>query len=69
MALFKDVDAIIAPSTRRCHRARPSASKTFTLDGVHIAGTTPDLGIYTQPISFIGLPVVAVPVLAQELLP
>ena len=35
--------------------------QTFWLDGVEVP-VRPNLGIYTQPISFIGLPVVAVPV-------
>ena len=35
--------------------------QTFTLDGVELP-VRPNLGIFTQPISFIGLPVVAVPV-------
>ena len=35
--------------------------KTFVLDGVELP-VRPNIGIYTQPISFIGLPVVAVPV-------
>src|SRR5262249_14663817 len=40
--------------------------KTFVLDGVELA-VRANLGIYTQPISFIGLPVVAVPVPLQPL--
>jgi aspartyl-tRNA(Asn)/glutamyl-tRNA(Gln) amidotransferase subunit A len=35
--------------------------QTFTLDGVELP-VRANMGIYTQPISFIGLPVVAVPV-------
>jgi aspartyl-tRNA(Asn)/glutamyl-tRNA(Gln) amidotransferase subunit A len=35
--------------------------KTLVLDGVELP-LRPNIGIYTQPISFIGLPVVAVPV-------
>ena len=35
--------------------------KTLVLDGVELP-VRPNLGIFTQPISFIGLPVVAVPV-------
>jgi Asp-tRNA(Asn)/Glu-tRNA(Gln) amidotransferase A subunit family amidase len=35
--------------------------KTFMLEGVEFP-VRPNLGIYTQPISFIGLPVVAAPV-------
>jgi aspartyl-tRNA(Asn)/glutamyl-tRNA(Gln) amidotransferase subunit A len=35
--------------------------QTFTLDGAELS-VRANLGIHTQPISFIGLPVVAVPV-------
>jgi aspartyl-tRNA(Asn)/glutamyl-tRNA(Gln) amidotransferase subunit A len=59
LALFKDVDAILAPATP-C--AAPAiGQQTFMLDGVETP-VRANLGIYTQPISFIGLPVVAVPV-------
>lgn len=59
LRLFADVDAIIAPATP-C--AAPFlGQKLFTLDGVDMP-VRPNLGIFTQPISFIGLPVVAVPV-------
>jgi 1-carboxybiuret hydrolase len=34
---------------------------TFVLDGVELP-VRPNMGVHTQPISFIGLPVVAVPV-------
>ncbi|MGB8118123.1 MAG: AtzE family amidohydrolase, partial [Pseudolabrys sp.] len=40
--------------------------QTFTLGGVELP-VRPNLGLYTQPISFIGLPVVAVPVPLQPL--
>ena len=59
LALFEDVDAIIAPATP-C-TAPLIGQQTFTLDGVEMP-VRANLGIYTQPISFIGLPVVAVPV-------
>jgi len=57
--LFGEVDVILAPATPS--PAPAIGQQTFVLDGV----TTPvraNLGIFTQPISFIGLPVVAVPV-------
>ena len=57
--LFKEVDAILAPSTP-C-TAPLIGQQTFMLDGAEVA-VRANLGIYTQPISFIGLPVVAVPV-------
>ena len=57
--LFKDVDAIIAPSTP-C-TAPLIGQQNFVLDGVEMP-VRPNMGLYTQPISFIGLPVAAVPV-------
>jgi len=59
LALFEKYDAILAPATP-C-TAPKLGQQTFTLDGVEMA-VRPNLGLYTQPISFIGLPVVAVPV-------
>jgi aspartyl-tRNA(Asn)/glutamyl-tRNA(Gln) amidotransferase subunit A len=59
MALFDSVDAILAPATP-CIAPR-IGEKTFVLDGVEMP-VRPNIGIYTQPISFIGLPVIAVPV-------
>jgi 1-carboxybiuret hydrolase len=59
LELFEKVDAILAPATP-C-TAPMIGQKTFRLDGVEVP-IRPNLGIYTQPISFIGLPVVAVPV-------
>jgi AtzE family amidohydrolase len=59
LRLFDDVDAILAPATP-CP-APLIGQQTFLLDGVEML-VRPNLGIFTQPISFIGLPVVAVPV-------
>ena len=59
LELFKQVDAILAPATP-C-TAPQIGQQTFVLDGVELP-VRANLGIYTQPISFIGLPVVAVPV-------
>ena len=59
LELFRDVDIILAPATPT---TAPSIGQTtFVLDGQETA-LRPNIGIYTQPISFIGLPVVAVPV-------
>lgn len=58
MELFKTVDVILAPSTPCV--APKIGQTTFVLDGVEML-TRPNIGIHTQPISFIGLPVVAVP--------
>jgi len=59
LALFDEVDAIIAPATP-C-TAPLIGQKTFMIDGAE-QPLRPNMGLYTQPISFIGLPVVAVPI-------
>src|SRR4051812_45874976 len=59
LQLFETVDAILAPATP-C-TAPAIGQQTFVIDGVELP-VRPNIGIYTQPISFIGLPVVAVPV-------
>ena len=59
LALFAGVDAILAPATP-C-TAPSIGQQTFVLDGVE-QPVRANLGIYTQPISFVGLPVVTVPV-------
>jgi len=59
LELFKDYDAILAPATP-C-TAPKIGQQTFVLDGVEMP-VRPNMGLYTQPISFVGLPVVAVPV-------
>ena len=51
LALFKDVDVILAPATP-C-TAPAIGQQTFVLDGVEMP-VRPNIGIYTQPISFIG---------------
>jgi len=58
-ALFRDVDVLLAPATP-C-RAPKIGQRTFVLDGRELL-VRPNLGFYTQPISFIGLPVVTVPI-------
>jgi AtzE family amidohydrolase len=59
LELFREVDVILAPATPCV--APAIGQQTFVLDGVEMP-LRPNIGIYTQPISFIGLPVVAVPV-------
>ena len=66
LALFDEVDVILAPSTP-C-RAPRIGQTSFVLDGVEMP-VRPNIGIYTQPISFIGLPVAAVPVRVDAGLP
>ncbi|MET0632804.1 MAG: AtzE family amidohydrolase, partial [Xanthobacteraceae bacterium] len=64
LELFKGVDAILAPATP-CTAPR-IGQQTFVLDGVELP-VRANLGLYTQPISFIGLPVAAVPVPLEPL--
>lgn len=65
-ALFGEVDVILAPATP-C-RAPRLGQTTLVLDGVEMP-LRPNIGVFTQPISFIGLPVAAVPVWPDEGLP
>jgi amidase/aspartyl-tRNA(Asn)/glutamyl-tRNA(Gln) amidotransferase subunit A len=57
--LFAGVDIILAPSTP-CSAIQIGQS-TMVLDGKEML-SRPNIGIFTQPISFIGLPVVSAPV-------
>jgi aspartyl-tRNA(Asn)/glutamyl-tRNA(Gln) amidotransferase subunit A len=64
LKMFGEVDAILAPATP-CS-APAIGQKTLVLGGVELP-LRPNIGVYTQPISFIGLPVVAVPVPLEPL--
>lgn len=57
--IFESVDIILAPSTPRS--AQPIGTEFFTVNGVEMLAR-PNTGLLTQPISFVGLPVVAAPV-------
>ena len=59
LEVFASVDVIIAPATPCV--APKIGQTTFVLDGIELP-VRANIGIHTQPISFIGLPVVAVPV-------
>jgi aspartyl-tRNA(Asn)/glutamyl-tRNA(Gln) amidotransferase subunit A len=59
LELFQSVDAILAPATPFV--APRIGQQTMMLDGAEVP-LRPNIGIFTQPVSFIGLPVVAVPV-------
>ncbi|WP_043833778.1 AtzE family amidohydrolase [Muricoccus aerilatus] len=59
LALFDNVDILLAPSTP-C-RAPAIGQATIVMDGATLP-LRPNIGVFTQPISFIGLPVCAVPV-------
>ncbi|PIT04408.1 amidase [Bradyrhizobium nitroreducens] len=62
--IFKSVDVLIASATP-C-TAPKLGQVNFNLDGVELP-VRANIGIHTQPISFIGLPVVAVPVPLEPL--
>ena len=64
LKLFDGVDAILAPATP--FPAPRIGQQTMMLDGAEVP-LRPNIGIFTQPISFIGLPVVAVPVALKPL--
>ena len=66
LELFRSVDVILAPATP-CPAPR-IGQETMTIDGKELP-TRPNLGLFTQPISFIGLPVVAAPVRRPHKLP
>ncbi|MBD2259284.1 AtzE family amidohydrolase [Pseudanabaena sp. FACHB-2040] len=57
--LFQSVDVILAP-TVPCV-APPLDQTTLEIEG-KLVPLRPNLGLYTQPLSFIGLPIVSVPV-------
>jgi aspartyl-tRNA(Asn)/glutamyl-tRNA(Gln) amidotransferase subunit A len=59
LKLFADVDAILAPATP-C--AAPLIGQQTFIFGDQELPVRANLGIYTQPISFVGLPVVAAPI-------
>ncbi len=59
LELFDTVDVLLAPATP--FPAPRIGQQTMQLDGAEVP-LRPNIGIFTQPISFIGLPVVAVPV-------
>ncbi|WP_172786171.1 MULTISPECIES: AtzE family amidohydrolase [Bradyrhizobium] len=62
--IFGSVDVLLAPATP-C-TAPKLGQVNFNLDGVELP-VRANIGIHTQPISFIGLPVVAVPVPIEPL--
>ena len=64
--IFRDVDVLLAPTTP-CP-APLIGQDRIVLDGVEVL-TRPNLGLYTQPLSFIGLPVLTVPVAGSGAMP
>lgn len=65
-AIFQQVDLILAPTTP-CPAPLIGQEK-MTLDGVEML-VRPNLGLYTQPLSFIGLPILSVPIQRPQGLP
>ena len=65
-ALFREIDVLLAPTTP-CPAPRIGQDR-MVLDGVEVL-TRPNLGVYTQPLSFIGLPILSVPVTRPGALP
>ncbi|MDB9373084.1 AtzE family amidohydrolase [Nodularia sphaerocarpa] len=64
--IWQNVDIILAPTTPIS--APLIGQKTMILDGEEIP-VRPHLGLFTQPLSFIGLPVLSVPVQRPNALP
>jgi aspartyl-tRNA(Asn)/glutamyl-tRNA(Gln) amidotransferase subunit A len=64
--VFEKVDVIIAPTTPIS--APLIGQQTMILDGEEIL-VRPHLGLFTQPLSFIGLPVLSVPIQRPNALP
>ena len=64
--LFHSVDVILTPTTP-CHAIR-IGQPAIILDGKEVV-SRPNLGIFTQPFSFIGLPIVSVPIFEPGSLP
>ncbi|ASP33209.1 AtzE family amidohydrolase [Labrenzia sp. VG12] len=60
--IFEKVDILLAPATP--FPALASGTKTFTINGETMPAR-PNIGLFTQPISYIGLPAVTVPIWLQ----
>lgn len=64
--IFQKVDILLAPTTPCV--APKIGQETIKVDGEELL-VRPNLGLYTQPLSFIGLPVLSVPVKSSSQLP
>jgi AtzE family amidohydrolase len=64
--VFRSVDVILAPTTP--YPAFPIGQKWVEIDGLRLPAAG-HLGVFTQPLSFAGLPVVAAPVAGAGKLP
>ncbi|MGC1511931.1 MAG: AtzE family amidohydrolase [Acidimicrobiales bacterium] len=65
-AVFRTVDIILAPTTP--FAATPIGQRTIEVEGREVV-VAPNMGLFTQPLSFVGLPVVSVPVSGSEPMP
>jgi len=66
LRLFEEVDVILAPVTP-CPAIR-IGQPTISLNGIEMP-SRPNIGIFTQPLSFVGLPIISVPVFKPGRLP
>ncbi|MBC2607888.1 AtzE family amidohydrolase [Pelagicoccus albus] len=66
LGLFETHDVLIAPATPL---SAPKIGQTEMSIGGKIVPTRPNMGIFTQPISFFGLPVLTVPYLRKGQMP
>ena len=64
--VFKSVDVVLAPATPL---SAPALGQTSMRLGDKDVLVRPNIGLYTQPLSFIGLPVLVVPVCAPGAMP
>jgi AtzE family amidohydrolase len=65
-ALFDEIDVILAPTTP--YPAPRIGQERITVAGIEVPMRS-TLGLYTQPLSFIGLPVITVPLARRSGLP
>ena len=66
LQIFEKYDVILAPTTPT--PATRADQETMCLDGVDIP-VRANIGIYTQPLSYVGLPIISVPVRRPGALP
>jgi AtzE family amidohydrolase len=64
--IFQTVDLILAPTTPCV--APPIGQEKMVIGGIEVL-TRPNLGLFTQPLSFVGLPVLSVPIQQANGLP
>jgi aspartyl-tRNA(Asn)/glutamyl-tRNA(Gln) amidotransferase subunit A len=65
-AVFAEVDVLVAPATP--YAAPPIGQRTMLIDGVE-TDVRSNVGVFTQPITLAGVPVVTVPIVLPGALP